>query len=291
VTTAAVSQLMSAAGGYAGFLGDIGRNTVFGAIINAVRTDTNSNLLATPHIVTLDNSEARFLVGQDVPLTTGEALSQNFDNRFRTVQRQEVGIMLTVTPQINASGEVKLYIGQEVSSVAGPVNSRSADLIINRRRFDTVMTAGDGQIVAIGGLLSDDERRTLQRVPLLSDIPLLGELFRSRSRSRTRTNLMVFIRPTIIDGPSDAAAMTAQRYNYIRNQQLLRNPEAEPEIDLLVRDYLGTTPPVAAPRNDDVIITGQAELRTPPGPIIETDIPPASAAPPPPSNYQPSAGG
>lgn len=291
VTEAAVSQLMSASGGFAGFLGDIGRNTVFGAIINAVRTDTNSNLLATPHIVTLDNSEARFLVGQDVPLTSGEALSDNFDNRFRTVQRQEVGIMLTVTPQINASGEVKLYIGQEVSSVAGPVNTRSSDLIINRRRFDTVMTAGDGQIVAIGGLLSDDERRTLQRVPLLSDIPLIGELFRSRSRNRTRTNLMVFIRPTIIDGPSDAAAMTAQRYNYIRNQQLLRNPEAEPEIDLLVRDYLGTTPPVAAPRNDDVIITGQAELRTPPGPVIETDIPPASAAPPPPSNYQPSVGG
>lgn len=291
ITDAAVSQLMSATGGFAGFMGDIGRNTVFGAILNAVQTDTNSNLLATPHIVTLDNSEARFLVGQDVPVTTGEALSQNFDNRFRTVQRQEVGIMLTVTPQINASGEVKLYIGQEVSSVAGPVNSRSSDLIINRRRFDTVMTAGDGQIVAIGGLLSDDERRTLQRVPLLSDIPLIGELFRSRSRSHARTNLMVFIRPTIIDGPAEAAEMTARRYNFIRNQQLLRNPDAEPEIDLLVRDYLGATPPVVTPRSDDVIITGQAELRAPTGPVINTDIPPASAAPPPPANYQPSAGG
>lgn len=292
VIEAAAQQILSATGGFAGFAGDIGRNTVFGAIINAVQADTSSNLLATPHIVTLDNSEARFLVGQEVPVTTGEALSDNFDNAFRTVQREEVGIKLTVTPQINASGEVKLYISQEVSSVAGPVSSRSSDLIINKRLFETVLTVDDGDILSIGGLLNEDERRTIERIPLLSDIPLIGELFRSRSRSRQKTNLMVFIRPTILRDRADNAAMTAQRYNIIRNGQLARNPDLEPEIDLLVRDYLGTVPPGAAARPDDVTINAGAlsEMRAPDGVVGSTTLPPSdpaavpplSAAPPPP---------
>lgn len=279
VTEAAARQILGATGGFAGFAGDIGRNTVFGAIINAVQSDTASNLLATPHIVTLDNSEARFLVGQEVPVTTGEALSDNFDNAFRTVQREEVGIKLTVTPQINASGEVKLYISQEVSSVAGPVSSRSSDLIINKRLFETVLTVDDGDILAIGGLLNDDERRTIERIPLLSDIPLIGELFRSRSRSRAKTNLMVFIRPTILRDRADNAALTARRYNYVRADQLARDPESEPEIDLLVRDYLGTVPPGIAPRPDDQVIGAVQAL---PAPIEPVDIPPSDAGPPPP---------
>jgi general secretion pathway protein D len=285
VIEAAAQQILSATGGFAGFAGDIGRNTVFGAIINAVQADTSSNLLATPHIVTLDNNEARFLVGQEVPITTGEALSDNFDNAFRTVQREEVGIKLTVTPQINGSGEVKLYISQEVSSVAGPVSSRSSDLIINKRLFETVLTVDDGDILSIGGLLNEDERRTIERIPLLSDIPLLGELFRSRSRSRQKTNLMVFIRPTILRDRADNAVMTAQRYTIIRNGQLARNPDLEPEIDLLVRDYLGTVPPGVTPRADDVVISASAvsEMRTPDARIEETDLPPSDAAPPPPS--------
>ncbi|QJQ32248.1 type II secretion system secretin GspD [Sphingomonas lacunae] len=288
VSEAAAQSLLTATGGFAGFAGDVGRNTVFGAIINAVQSDTASNLLATPHIVTLDNSPASFLVGQEVPVTTGERLSNNFDNAFRTVQREEVGIKLEVTPQINASGEVTLYISQEVSSVAGPVSSRSSDLVLNKRRFDTVMTADNGQIVAIGGLLNDDERRTLERVPLLSDIPLLGELFRSRSRSHARTNLMVFIRPTILENAADNAAMTARRYNFIRAEQLARDPEAEPEIDLLVRDYLGTTPPAVQPRADDVTVSGGplTEWRAPDAPMASTAVPPSDLAPPPP---QPSS--
>lgn len=284
VTEAAAQSLLTATGGFAGFAGDVGRNTVFGAIINAVQSDTASNLLATPHIVTLDNSPASFLVGQEVPVTTGERLSNNFDNAFRTVQREEVGIKLEVTPQINASGEVTLYLSQEVSSVAGPVSSRSSDLVLNKRRFDTVMTADNGQIVAIGGLLNDDERRTLERVPLLSDIPLIGELFRSRSRSHARTNLMVFIRPTILENAADNAAMTARRYNFIRAEQLARDPEAEPEIDLLVRDYLGTTPPGVIPRADDVVVGGDpiSAMRAPDRPVAEAAVPPSDLAPPPP---------
>lgn len=273
---AAARQILGATGGFAGFAGDIGRNTVFGAIINAVQNDTASNLLATPHIVTLDNSEARFLVGQEVPISTGEALSDNFDNAFRTIAREDVGIKLTVTPQINEGGEIKLYIRQEVSSVAGPVSNRSSELILNKRLFETVMTADNGQIVAIGGLLNDEERRTLERIPLLSDIPLIGELFRSRSRSHARTNLMVFIRPTILDDAADNAAMTARRYQYIRAEQLARNPDAPSELDALVRDYLGTTPPQVQENASDVTY--------PAG--VATDAaapPPPEAAPPPPT--------
>lgn len=283
---AAISQILGAAGGFAGFAGDIGRNTIFGAIINAVQSDTDSNLLATPHIVTLDNNEARFLVGQEVPITTGERLSNNFDNAFRTVQRQEVGIKLVVTPQINANGEIKLYISQEVSSVAGPVSSRSSDLIINKRLFETTLTALDGQILAIGGLLNDDERATIERIPLLSDIPIIGELFRSRSRSRARTNLMVFIRPSILRDGNDNDALTARRYNYIRNEQLRRNPDIEPEIDLLVRDYLGIRPPVAVERPDDITVSSAAinDLRPAVSAPPASDVPPISAAPPPPAS-------
>lgn len=244
---AAAASLLSASGGFAGFAGDIGRNTVFGAIINAVKSDTTSNLLATPHIVTLDNQQAKFLVGQEVPVTTGEALSNNFDNAFRTVQREEVGIKLEVTPQVNAAGEVKLFLRQEVSSVAGPVSSRSSDLILNKRSFETVLTVDDGEILAIGGLLNDDERRTIERIPLLSDIPLVGELFKSRSRTRAKTNLMVFIRPTILRSRADNAALTARRYGYIRDVQARRNPGEEPALDTLVRDYLGMVPPAPTP--------------------------------------------
>ena len=263
---AAAASLLSASGGFAGFAGDIGRNTVFGAIINAVKSDTTSNLLATPHIVTLDNQQAKFLVGQEVPVTTGEALSTNFDNAFRTVQREEVGIKLEVTPQVNAAGEVKLFLRQEVSSVAGPVSSRSSDLILNKRSFETVLTVDDGEILAIGGLLNDDERKTIERIPLLSDIPLVGELFKSRSRTRAKTNLMVFIRPTILRSRADNAALTARRYGYIRDVQARRNPGEEPALDTLVRDYLGTVPPVLSP-------PGAADVT-----IAPVDLPPSAHA-------------
>ncbi|MBJ7440465.1 MAG: type II secretion system secretin GspD [Sphingopyxis sp.] len=288
---AAAASLLAATGGFAGFAGDIGKNTIFGAIINAVKSDTTSNLLATPHIVTLDNQAAKFLVGQDVPITTGEKLGDNFENAFRTVQREEVGIKLEVTPQVNGAGEVKMFLRQEVSSVAGPVSSRNSDLILNKRSFETVLTVDDGEILAIGGLLNDDERKTIERIPLLSDIPLLGELFKSRSRTRSKTNLMVFIRPTILRNREDNAALTARRYGYIRDFQLQRNPDEEPAIDTLVRDYLGAVPPVPTEATAADITVGPVnlpELRGPDGRVISTDVPPSiSNAPAPPTGDTP----
>ncbi len=275
---AAVDSLSAATGGIGGIVTNLGNNGIFGAIINAVKSDTESNLLATPHIVTLDNQAAKFLVGQEVPVTTGEALADNFDRAFRTVQRQEVGIKLEVTPQVNAAGEVKLFLRQEVSSIAGPVSARSNDLILNKRSFETTLTVDDGEILAMGGLLNDDERRTIERIPLLSDIPLLGELFRSRSRSRTKTNLMVFIRPTILRSREDNRTLTARRYDYIRDVQRQRDPESEPAIDALVRDYLGTVPPAALDAQPSDTVVGPVNLpalRSDNGSVEQTDIPPS----------------
>jgi general secretion pathway protein D len=273
---AAAASILSATGGFGGFAMDIGKNAVFGTIINAIAADTESNLLATPHIVTLNNQKAKFLVGQEVPVSSGEQLSANFENAFRTVQRQEVGIKLEVTPQVNAQGDVKLFLKQEVSSVAGPVSSRSSDLILNKREFETTLTVGDGQLLAIGGLLNDDERRTIERIPLLSDIPIIGELFKSRSRSRGKTNLMVFIRPTILRSREDGDRLTARRYDYVRDMQLTRNPDAEPSIDELLRDYMGAVPPVAPDvRTNDIMIGADGNLTRPQtgGPLQPAEVP------------------
>jgi len=280
---AAAASILNATGGFGGFALDIGNNAVFGTIINAIAADTESNLLATPHIVTLNNQKAKFLVGQEVPVSTGEQLSANFENAFRTVQRQEVGIKLEVTPQVNAQGDVKLFLKQEVSSVAGPVSSRSNDLVLNKREFETTLTVGDGQLLAIGGLLNDDERRTIERIPLLSDIPLVGELFKSRSRSRSKTNLMVFIRPTILRSREDGDRLTARRYGYVRDMQKVRNPDMEPSIDELLRDYMGSAPP-SEPKAQasDIMIGADGNLTRPSaaGPLKSADVPASDIATP-----------
>ncbi|EQB06923.1 type II secretion system secretin GspD, partial [Sphingobium sp. HDIP04] len=279
---AAVSSLLNATGGFGGIATQLGDNGVLGAIINAVRSDTDSNILSTPSVMTLDNQKASILVGQQVPVTTGEALSQNFDNQFRTVQRQDVGIKLEVKPQINTGGAIKLFLKQEVSSVAGPVSNNNSDLIINKREIETTVTVDDGEILALGGLLDDNERKTIERIPLLSDIPGLGELFKSRSKSRTKTNLMVFIRPTILRSKEDAQKLTQQRYGYIRGMQLLRNPEQEPSIDELVRDYMGAAPPAAAPQPGDAVARPPAEIIEPTArqsSDVVRPVPPSEAKP------------
>lgn len=249
---AAVNSVLGAAGAFGGFATNVGSNGIFGAIINAVQQDNKSNILSTPSVVTLDNQEAKILVGQEVPITTGEKLGGNFDNAFRTVQRQNVGIQLEVKPQVNEGDAIKLFIRQEVSSIAGPVTNNGSDLILNKREIQTTVTVDDGQIVALGGLLDDNERRTIEKIPLLGDIPGLGQLFRSRAKSREKTNLMVFIRPTILRNAEDARKLAERRYGYIRDQQLLLRPNEEPSLDELVRDYMGAELPLPAPVATDV---------------------------------------
>lgn len=240
---AAVTSLLGAAGvtgGVAGRSGDV----LFGAIINAVKRDSGSNLLSTPSIMTLDNEEARILVGQQVPITTGEVLGDNNANPFRTIQRQDVGVQLEVKPQINAGGGITLFLRQEVSAVAGPISAGSSELIINKREIETTALVDDGDIVVLGGLLDQNETASTQRVPGLGDVPGLGALFRSKVRERGRTNLMVFIRPRIIRTVADARAVSLPRLDQIRRESQLVTPEGDSSLDAVIRSF--PAPPAPA---------------------------------------------
>ncbi len=276
----AASKVLAARGGYSGFLTELGNNTYLGALINAVQTDRDSNILSTPHITTNNNVPASILFGQEIPVSTGEALSSgNFSDTFRTIQRQNVGIELDVTPQINAGNMVRLDLRQEVSSIAGTVSSKSDELIINKREIKTTVTVGDREIVALGGLLDDNESRTLEKVPFLGDIPVIGELFKSRGRSKVKTNLMVFIRPTILRNAADRAALTARRYGIVRGAQTDFDPKREPSIDDLIVDYMGAVPPAAPQAEVAVLSAGDTLIRPRAAatPLEQTELPPSSA--------------
>lgn len=276
----AARAIAGARGGFGGFTADIGNSRVLGALINAVQADNNSNILSTPSLTVNNNVKGSILFGQEIPVSTGEALSDNFDNAFRTIQRQNVGIELEVTPQINAGNEIRLELRQQVSSIVGPVSNDFNELIINKREIKTTVTVRDREIVALGGLLDDNERRTIEKLPLLADIPLIGELFKSRARSRVKTNLMVFIRPTILRTTEDARALASRRYGYVRDTQLRRNPDQEPAIDELVRDYLGTSiplPKIAPDAPPPVVIAPDGQ---PPASTIQPiELPPSEAKP------------
>ena len=185
----------------------------WGAIIQAVSSDTNSNLLSTPSITTLDNEEAYFIVGQEVPIITGSQTGSNNSNPFQTVERQEIGIKLKVTPQINEGSGVQLTIEQEVSSVSG---ATGVDISINKREIKTTVMADDGATVILGGLIDEDVQESVQKVPLLGDIPFIGHLFKSTSNTKRKRNLMVFLRPTIVRDGKLMNDISKEKYNYIR---------------------------------------------------------------------------
>ncbi|MDI1326781.1 MAG: type II secretion system secretin GspD [Brevundimonas sp.] len=240
----ALNTLLGANGFVGGGGGSIG-NGLFGFIINAAKTDEGSNLLQTPSLMTLDNEEATILVGQEVPITTGETLLDGNSNPFRTTQRQDIGVKLIVRPQINAGGSITLFLRQEVSSINGVLTNSANDLVLNKRELETTLVVDDGDIAVAGGLLDQNDRMSVDKVPGLGDIPYVGALFRSTSRQRGRTNLMVFIRPTIIRSPADAQTLAADRWGYMRQQQLNNAPGVEPSLDEMMRDYMRAQPPVA----------------------------------------------
>ena len=194
----------------------------WGAIVQAVSNDTNSNILATPSITTLDNQEAYFLVGQEVPIITGSQTGSNNSNPFTTVDRQEVGIKLLVTPQINEGTSVQLTIEQEVSSVSG---TTGVDISINKREIKTTVMVESGQTVVLGGLIDEDVQESVQKVPLLGDIPFIGHLFKSTSSTTRKRNLMVFLKPQIITDEKMMNSMAKEKYNFIRADQLRKQEE------------------------------------------------------------------
>ena len=192
------------------------------ALARALESDQKNNVLSTPNILTLDNEEAKIVVGQNVPFVTGSftQTSNASTNPFQTIERKDVGLTLRVTPQVAEGGAVKLKVYQEVSSVVQSTASiKSADLITNKRSIDNTVLVDDGQIVVIGGLISDDTKNGDSKVPFLGDIPFIGNLFKYQTKSRDKTNLMVFLRPTILRDGKDANRLTGDRYEYIRNEQ------------------------------------------------------------------------
>lgn len=212
-------------------------------ILNALKRKTNANILSTPSLLTLDNQEALITVGENVPFITGSFTNTGTGNNgatnpFQTIERENVGITLKVTPQINEGDSVVLDIEQEVSSISqrGVVAS---DIITNERKIQTKVLASDGRVVVLGGLIKDDVQEAQQKVPFLGDIPLLGRLFRSDSENVTKNNLLVFIRASIIRDDSQLDGATAMKYRHIRDQQLLRRERGMMFLD---DDYLPVLP-------------------------------------------------
>lgn len=215
------STLAAVLSGMSGFATGIVKDD-WGVVLQAVRNDTNSNILATPSITTLDNEEASILIGSEVPIITGSTAGSNNSNPFQTVERKEVGVKLSVTPQINEGTAVQLLIDQEVSSVSG---ATGVDLGISKRSIKTSVLAEDGGVIVIGGLINDEVQESESKVPLLGDIPVLGHLFRSTATSTRKRNLMVFIRPIILRDSQTLIGESKKKYNFIRAKQLQKSDE------------------------------------------------------------------
>lgn len=210
----------------------VGEVLNLGLLVRALETDSNANILSTPTLLTLDNEEARIIIGQNVPFVTGQyALSggATTPTPFQTVERRDVGLTLRVKPQISEGGTVRLQLYQEVSSVVQDTFN-PAGVVTNKRAVESTVLVDDGQIVVIGGLIQDSVRDTIEKVPLLGDIPLLGALFTYKTRARAKTNLMVFLRPTVLRDAAHARALTDARYDYIVGEQEEAQPPSSPPL-------------------------------------------------------------
>jgi general secretion pathway protein D len=229
----------------------------FASIIRALNGDADTNIISTPSIVTLDNEEATLNVGQEVPFVTGSYSNTGGNtggsvNPFQTIQRQQIGVKLAITPQINEGESMLLTISQEISSIAQSA-AGAVDLITNQRIIETKVIVDDGEILVLGGLLEDVLRESDQRVPVLGRIPILGNLFRSRKTDKVKTNLLVFIRPTILRDASQTALETNSKYNYIRNIQQGNQGSGislMPRTDRPVLPPLDESPPQATSDNE-----------------------------------------
>jgi general secretion pathway protein D len=225
ISTRSVAGALSQIPGTTLGWGVVDQDLTMSVILNALETQGNANILSTPSLLTLDNEEAFITVGQQVPFVTGSytstGVANGAQNPFQTIERQSVGVTLTVTPQVNEGDSVVLDIVQEVSSISAQILVAS-DVITNERKIETKVLANDSDIVVLGGLVKDEVQDSTQGIPILSDIPLLGRLFRNDVVTVTKSNLLVFIRPTIIRDDEDLIGATAEKYRFIREQQIER---------------------------------------------------------------------
>jgi general secretion pathway protein D len=265
----------------AGRFKDTGVN--FAVLLRALRNDGNSNILQTPSVTTLDNEEAEIKVAQEVPFITGQYTNTGQTNQgtvtpFQTIQREEVGNILKITPQINEGTAVQLKIEQENSSVTQGVQG-AVDLVTNKRTISTTVLVEDGGVIVLGGLITDSALESESRVPILGSIPLIGELFKTRSGSKEKRNLMVFIRPTILRDGDAAAVATNAKYNALRDQQLARRQR----VTLLPGEAQPVLPPIEElSKYADPTAGGRAPApgTDPTAPAPETTPPPEEQPPP-----------
>jgi general secretion pathway protein D len=194
--------------------------TNLSALARALETDANANILSTPNLLTLDNEEAKIVIGQNVPFITGQYAQTGAATTatpFQTIERRDVGLTLRIKPQISEGGTVRLQIYQEVSSVQD--QSNPAGVITNKRSIESMVVVDDGEIVALGGLVQDSTGTSVEKVPLLGDLPILGALFRYETRKQTKTNLMVFLRPLVMRESAAYGSVTSDRYRQMLDEQ------------------------------------------------------------------------
>jgi general secretion pathway protein D len=244
-----------------------------GALARALERDVKANILSMPNLITLDNEEARIIVGQNVPFITGQfttAASAGAAgvNPFQTIERRDIGLSLRVRPQISEGGTVKMAIYQETSSIQ---QSTTSGLITSKRSIDTNVLVDDSQIIVLGGLIEDTLTDTMEKVPGLGSIPVLGALFRYQSKKRVKTNLMVFIRPTVVRNDAQSVAVATDRYDYVRGAQQAIRPEPNPLMQ-------GTEPPLL-PLLEGGRPTGNAMVRREPAPGANAPAPSGGVKP------------
>jgi general secretion pathway protein D len=257
-----------------GIFRQIGGQLTLGALAHALETQDGANILSIPNLVTLDNEEARIIVGQNVPFITGQytTTASGSSNPFQTIERRDVGLALRVKPQVSEGGTIKLQIYQETSAVQDSTNA--AGIITSKRSIESNVLVDDGQIVVLGGLLEDRLTDGTEKVPGLGDLPVLGNLFKYQTRKRTKTNLMVFLRPIVLRNPEQSVDITADRYDYIRGVQ---RAQQATQSSLLSGAGAPELPPLQNGRP-----VGGSMVNLPPGvqPIPPVNLPTPSGAPP-----------
>ncbi|HEY6721240.1 MAG TPA: type II secretion system secretin GspD [Burkholderiales bacterium] len=277
-----------------------------GALARALTTNNLGNILSTPNLLTLDNYQAKIVIGQNVPFVTGafatpaaSGATGGAVNPFQTIERRDVGLTLRIKPQISEGSTIRMEIYQEVSDIATTVTAGASDLITNKRSLETKVIVDDGQTIVLGGLIQNTLNETMQAIPLLGEIPFIGALFRFKSMERKRTNLMIFLRPVIIRSADDGYRVTQDRYEYLRGYTRGEGPERENIYDRM-EPVLPPPPkepargpnagsPALAPKQPDAGVT-----LAPAAPVLlqrqpDAGATPAQASPVPPPR-QPDAG-
>ncbi len=236
LTDSQASAIGSMKGMNLGFTQSVNGNTSLGALVNLMQGDGDTNILSTPNLMTLDNEEASIMVGENVPFPTGSytntAGTSGSVNPFTTYERKDVGTLLKIRPQINENGTIKMAVYQENSAVKQGTANAQSGATTTKRSIESNVLVEDGAIVVLGGLIADEYSQSQERVPLLGDIPLLGNLFRNTSRARKKTNLMVFLRPTVLRDANSTSQLSQDRYESIRGMQ----QTVQPDPNLLMRN-------------------------------------------------------